>query len=237
MMQEENLIQLQKQVRSPRSAALAGILFSALLIASMLLITGVTQMSAEDISAEWLETRADSASLALSLIPFAWIAFFWFTGVIRDHIGDREDRFFATVFLGSGIAFVVLLFIYAATTGAVFGSFSQAADLITDEDIFIFGFLFMNEILGNYILRIAGVYMFSIGTIWTRSQVMPRWLTITTYIVALFFLIFAGSTREARFIFPVWVLLTSIYILITNRRLERTKEFTVPSNAQGNVNR
>jgi hypothetical protein len=237
LMQEENLIQFQKQIRSPRSAALAGILFSVLLIASMLLITGVTQMSAEDISAEWLETRADSASLALSLIPFAGIAFFWFTGVIRDHIGDREDRFFATVFLGSGIAFVVLLFIYAATTGAVFGSFSMAADLLTDEDIFIFGFLFMNEILGNYILRIAGVYMFSIGTIWTRSQVMPRWLTITTYIVALFFLIFAGSIREARFIFPGWVLLTSIYILITNRRLERTKEFTVPSKAQGNVNR
>jgi hypothetical protein len=237
MMQEENLIQLQKQVRSPRSAALAGILFSALLIASMLLITGVTQMSAEDISAEWLETRADSASLALSLIPFAGIAFFWFTGVIRDHIGDREDRFFATVFLGSGIAFVVLLFIYAATTGAVFGSFSQAADLITDEDIFIFGFLFMNEILGNYILRIAGVYMFSIGTIWTRSQVMPRWLTITTYIVALFFLIFAGSIREARFIFPGWVLLTSIYILITNKQLERRKETTRQSNAQMNASR
>jgi hypothetical protein len=237
MMQEENLIQLQKQVRSPRSAALAGILFSTLLIASMLLITGVTQMSAEDISAEWLGTRADSASLALSLIPFAGIAFFWFTGVIRDHIGDREDRFFATVFLGSGIAFVVLLFIYAATTGAVFGSFSQAADLITDEDIFIFGFLFMNEILGNYILRIAGVYMFSIGTIWTRSQVMPRWLTITTYIVALFFLIFAGSIREARFIFPGWVLLTSIYILITNKRLERRKETTRQSNAQVNASR
>jgi MFS family permease len=71
----------------------------------MLLITGVTQVSLNDISAEWLASRADSASLALSLIPFAGIAFFWFTGVIRDHIGDREDRFFATVFLGSGIAF------------------------------------------------------------------------------------------------------------------------------------
>ncbi len=236
-MQEESLIQIQKGIRSPRSAALAGILFSILLIASMLLITGVTQVSVDDISAEWLGARVDSASLALSLIPFAGIAFFWFTGVIRDHIGDREDRFFATVFLGSGIALVVLMFIYAATTGAVFGSFSLAADLLTDEDIFVFGFMLMNEILGNYILRIAGVYMFSIGTIWTRTQVMPRWLTVTTYIVALIFLFFAGSIREARFIFPGWVLLTSIYILITNRRLERTQESSVPTNAQGNASR
>ena len=222
-MQEENLIQLQKQIRSPRSAALAGILFSGLLIASMLLITGISRVPLAEISSEWFETRASSISQALSLVPFAGIAFFWFTGVIRDHIGDREDRFFATVFLGSGIALVVLLFVWAATTGAVFGSFSLAADLLADKDIYIFGFLFMNEILGNYVLRIAGVYMFSIGTIWARSQVMPRWLTITTYIVALLFLIFAGSIREARFIFPGWVFLASIYILVTNRRLSRRK--------------
>jgi hypothetical protein len=231
-MKEDNLGQIQKRIRSPRSAALAGILFSGLLITSMLLITGITQVSPAEISTDWLETRASSVSLALSLVPFAGIAFFWFTGVIRDHIGDWEDRFFATVFLGSGIAYVVLTFVWAAATGAVFGSFSLAADLLVDNDIYIFGFVFMNEILGNYILRIAGVYMFSIGTIWTRAVVMPRWLTIITYLLALIFLFFAGSIREARFVFPGWVFLTSIYILITNRRLERREESTTPSNAQ-----
>jgi hypothetical protein len=170
-------------------------------------------------------------------MPFAGIAFFWFTGVIRDHIGDREDRFFATVFLGSGIAFVVLMFIYAAVTGAVFGSYSLTNDLLAAKDIFIFGFLLMNEVLGNYILRIAGVYMFSIGTIWTRATVMPRWLTLITYLLALFFMFLAGSIREARFIFPGWVLLTSIYILITNKRLERRKETTRQSSAQVNASR
>ena len=187
----------------------------------MLLITGINQVSPSEISTEWMETRARSVSLALSLVPFAGIAFLWFTGVIRDQIGDREDRFFATVFLGSGITFVVLLFVWAATTGAVFGSFSLAADILAGNDIFIFGFLFMNEILGNYIVRIAGVYMFSIGTIWTRAVVMPRWLTIITYLLAVVFLFFAGSIREARYVFPAWVFLTSVYILITNRRLER----------------
>ena len=220
-MQEENLIQIQERIRSPRSAALAGILFSGLMIAAMLLITGITQVSPSEINTDWLEAKANSVSLALRLVPFAGIAFFWFTGVIRDNIGDREDRFFATVFLGSGIAFVVLLFVWAAITGAVFGSFSLAADLFSDNDFYIFGFLFMNEILGNYILRIAGVYMFSIGTIWTRAAVTPRWLAVLTYLLALVFLFFAGSIREARFVFPAWVFLTSVYILITDRRLER----------------
>ena len=140
---------------------------------------------------------------------------------IPDHIGDREDRFFATVFLGSGIIFVVLLFVWAAAIGAVFDSYAMAADILVGNDIFIFGFAFMNQIVGNYALRMAGVYMFSISTLWTRTSVMPRWLTIVTYIVAFGFLFFAGTIREARFIFPAWVFLVSVYILITNRRLNR----------------
>jgi hypothetical protein len=171
MMVEENLGHIRKRIRSPRSAALAGILYSVLLIVSMLLITGNPDVQMGGIDLEWLQDRADSVSLALRLIPFAGIAFFWFTGVIHNHIGDHEDRFFATVFLGSGIALVVLMFVYAATIGAVFNSRALARDLLTDNDIFIFAFMFMNKILGNYILRIAGVYMLSIGTIWTRAEV------------------------------------------------------------------
>lgn len=231
-MQEDNLVQIQKRVRSPRSAALAGILFSGLIVASMLLLSSTTTQSPADISREWLEARIDAVSLALGLVPFAGIAFFWFTGVIRDHIGEREDRFFATVFLGSGIAYVILMFIFAATIGAVFGTYTLADELLVDGDIYIFGFMFMNEILGNYILRIAGVYMLSIGTIWTRATVMPRWLTIITYLLALVFVFFAGSIREARYVFPAWVFLTSVYILITNRRLEQREESTTPSNTQ-----
>jgi hypothetical protein len=220
-MAEENVMSIQKRIRSPRSAALAGIIFSGLLIASMLLIHSVGQASPGEITAEWLETRVHTVTLALGLIPFAGIAFFWYTGVICDHIGDREDRFFATVFLGSGITFVVLLFVWAATIGALFGTYTLAAGVLSDNDIYIFAFVFMNEILGNYILRIAGVYMLSIGTIWTRGEVTPRWLTLITYLVALIFLVFAGSIREARFVFPGWVLLTSVYILISNQSLER----------------
>ena len=49
-------------------------------------------------------------SIALHLLPFAGIAFLWFVGVVRDRLGENEDRFFATVFLGSGLLFVAMLF-------------------------------------------------------------------------------------------------------------------------------
>ena len=50
----------------------------------------------------------------LYLAPFAGIMFLWFVAVIRDQVGEREDRFFATVFFGSGILFVALLFVASA---------------------------------------------------------------------------------------------------------------------------
>ena len=217
-MLENNERLIRRQLRSPRAAAIAGILFSVLLMTSMILFRNIGVVAPADINKDWLARSASSASLALSLVPFAGIAFLWFTGVIRDRLGDQEDKLFATVFLGSGLIFVALLFVWAATLGAIFGSYTAAADRLIDDDVYIFGVTFMNEIIGNYTLRMAGVYMLSIGSLWARAGVMPRWLTIITTIVALGFLFFAGSIREARYIFPGWVFLISVYILVLNYR-------------------
>jgi hypothetical protein len=116
------------------------------------------------------------------------------------------------------LSLVALMFVWAATLGAIFGSYTAAADRLIDDDVYIFGVTFMNEIIGNCTLRMAGVYMLSIGSLWARAGVMPRWLTIITTMVALGFLFFAGSIREARYAFPGWVFLISVYILVLNYR-------------------
>ena len=217
-MAEENVRLIQQQIRSPRSAAVAGILYSILMFTGMLLTANIVSAIPADIDREWLETWSGTTSLVVTIVPFAGLAFLWFTGVIRDRLGAREDRFFATIFFGSGIISVVMLFIWGGIAGAMFGTFTVTVDQVVGDDIFIFGFAFMNEIIGNYALRMAGAYMMSIGTIWTRTGLMPRWLSIVTFVVALGFLLFAGRVREARFIFPAWVFLVSVYILIFNYR-------------------
>jgi hypothetical protein len=63
--------------------------------------------------------RRASVVVALALIPYAGIAFLWIFGVVRTRIGDREDRFFATVFLGSGLLYVAMLFVSAALAGGL----------------------------------------------------------------------------------------------------------------------
>ena len=215
---------VQRQVRSPRSAALAGILFSLLIGASMILLRTGAIVDPTKIDTEWLEAQSPAAAVVLVLVPFAGIAFLWFTGVMRDLLGDLEDRFFATVFLGSGIILVVMLFVWASAYGAMFGAYQAVGDELNDFDIFIYATAFANQILGNYFLRMASVYMLSIGSLWTRTKAVPRWLTIVTYLVAVPFLLFAGALRSARVLFPAWVLLVSIFILILNYRLKRENE-------------
>jgi hypothetical protein len=223
-MAEETERLIRREVRSPRSAAMAGILFSILIMTSMILLYNSVTASPADIGSEWLETWSGAATVVLVLVPFAGIAFLWFTGVIRDLLGDREDRFFATIFFGSGIILVVMMFTWAAAFGAIFGTYAVAADVLVDNDIYIYGSVLMNQIIGNYFLRMAAVYMLSIGSLWIRTDAVPRWLVIVTYVVAVGFLVAAERIREARFIFPAWVFLVSVYILILNYRRTQNQE-------------
>jgi hypothetical protein len=102
-----------RQLRAPWAASIAGILFAVLFTGALVLLRTQAMISADD--AELIElyaTGGDTEGLigGLYLAPFAGIMFLWFIAVIRDQIGEREDRFFATVFFGSGLLFVAILF-------------------------------------------------------------------------------------------------------------------------------
>lgn len=219
---------VRREIRSPRSAAFAGIGYSILMITGMILLTSIVTVRLEEITPELIESWSRKASLIILMVPFAGIAFLWFTGVIRERLGEYEDRFFATIFYGSGIIQVVLLFIWGAIFGALMAARALTAAGMVDNQIYIFSFALMNEIIGNYGLRMAGVYMTAINSLWSKTGLMPRWLTIITYILALGFLVAAERFREARFLFPIWVFVVSIYILILNFR--RTHDLEPESN-------
>ena len=114
-------------LKTPRAAAIAGILFSLILILVFLLL----RISVPDDPQEpgsWLKSKSSTVALAVNLVPFAGIAFLWFIGVLRDRLGEREDKFFATVFFGSGLLFLAMLFAAAAVAGALIISFEAALE-------------------------------------------------------------------------------------------------------------
>src|ERR1700733_9127267 len=126
----EGPLQAGSPLRTPRAAAVAGIVFSVLLISALVLLR-ISVPAHADVPGEWLTDswRRTALAIALNLVPFAGIAFLWFVGVVRDRIGAREDRFFATVFLGSGLLFVAMLFAAAAISGGLIAAASRTSGL------------------------------------------------------------------------------------------------------------
>jgi Na+/phosphate symporter len=154
----------------------------------------------------------------LNLVPFAGIAFLWFIGVIRDRLGDLEDRLFATVFLGSGLLFLALTFVGAALAGGLLSSYMVAPSAMVESGVFTYSRAVVYQILNVYAMRMAGVFMLSLGTIWMRTGLMQRGWAFLTYALALILLVSISYSPWVTLIFPGWVLLVSVWILILNLR-------------------
>ena len=152
------------------------------------------------------------------MLPFAGIAFLWFIGVIRDLLGEYEDRFFSTVFFGSGLLFLAMVFVSAGVAGATLASAKLAATQSTQEQVVYFGRVVMLQVSNVYAVRMAGVFMISVGTIWWRTGLMPRWLAAISYLVALTLLVVITLSLWLILLFPAWTLVVSLLILVRNRR-------------------
>jgi hypothetical protein len=206
-------------IRTPRAAAVAGIVFAVLFTISMVLIRRALPeaLSGTDVAA-WLQGNMTTITLALTLVPFAGIAFLWFMGVVRARQGRLEDQFFATVFLGSGLLFLGMMFIAAAIAGGILSSYAIDADVLIKSGVIIFGRAVMYTITNVYGIRMAGVFMLSSSTIWMRTRVMPRVLVLFTIALALLLLVISNLTFWLILAFPAWVLVVSVFILIESLR-------------------
>jgi hypothetical protein len=215
MKQEATLI--RARLKTPRAAAIAGILFSVLLITGLLLFRLSVRADPLETGA-WLKTSSNRVALALNLVPFAGIAFLWFIGVLRDRLGELEDRFFATVFLGSGLLFLAMLFTSAAVAGGIIIAYAARPEGLLDSATFTFARAVTYEIMNLYAVKMAAVFMISTSTLAIRTGITPRWIAFLGYALALFLLLSGRYIEWILLVFPVWVLLISIYILIENLR-------------------
>ena len=208
-----------RAIRTPRSAALAGVIFSVLFAASFVLLRTAIPADPAD-AGGWLSDggKRDAVLVALALVPFEGLAFLWFIGVVRDRIGDAEDRFFATVFLGSGLLFVGTLFVAGAVAAALVGSAGGSADSLFTSGAWEVGRRTVYELIDVYAMRMAAVFMLASSTILLRTALAPRWLVASGYLIAIVLLVVAGLVPWVELAFPAWVLALSLYVLVIARR-------------------
>lgn len=196
-----------QRLTTPRAAALAGVIFALLFGAALILIRTALPEGAAP-GTQWVDGGHRLRTAAL-LMPFAGIAFLWFIGVIRDGFGRYEDRFFSTVFLGSGLLFVAMMFV-ASGVGAGLEAMSGH---VVDVDVAVVGQHMLLTIAKTYALRMAAVFMLSLATIWYRTGLMPRALVWSTYLVALALIVAAEVSMWLTLAFPAWVLVVSVLLL------------------------
>ncbi len=202
-----------RRLRTPRAAAYAGIIFAVLFATSVALLRSVVP---DDPFAQigWVTDGKTRISTALVLAPLAMIAFLWFIGVIRDQLGAFEDRFFATVFLGSGLVFIAMVAIAMSFAGAIL--IVVRAPGTPPEELIYLARSMMLQVSNVWGARFAAVFMISLATIWLRTGLMPRWLPFTSYLLALALLLVVSRSLWVTLVFPIWVCAISVVILIRN---------------------
>jgi hypothetical protein len=201
---------LAARFRTRRSAAIAGIVFGVLLLAAMIML----RIALSEGGLQTVQNNAQRRTLirlSLSLVPFAGIAFLWFIGVVREQLGEIEDRLFSTVFMGSGLLFLAMLFTGAATSASLMAMLAEAD---VDAAVFAYGSETAQGLISVYAMRMAAVFTISVSTVGIRTAGLPRWVSYLGYLMALVLLVAAAEQRWTQLVFPSWVLLVSVVLLV-----------------------
>jgi hypothetical protein len=201
----------------PTAAALAGVIFSVLMGVGLVIVRLAVPDYRTD-PGEWLTDpfRRHAVRFAIQLVPFAGIAFLWFIGVIRNRLGEFEDQFFATVFIGSGLLFVASLFASAGLSGALLETMTNSPGALLNSDAYRLVRQLIGSFLNVFAIKMAGVFVISTSTIVLRTEILPRWVAYSGFACACVLLLIITNWPWIALLFPFWILLVSTLILLTD---------------------
>lgn len=208
--------QVERGAEAPRAAGVAGIAFAVLFTVAFAVVRHhpAPGSSAEEIRNWYLGGSHRRVALAgLYLIPFAGIAFLWFTAVIRHNVMVFRDRFYDAALIGSALLFIAMLFAAGAAAGSSYAAVEfldappPSPDAVSVARALGYTFFYV------YALRAAAVFMVvtSLGAL--RRSVFPRWLGIAGIVIAVVLLLSVSFFSAIALLFPLWVAAVSIVIL------------------------
>ena len=157
-------------------------------------------------------------NFALNLLPFIGIAFLWFMGVLRNHIGELEDRFFATIFLGSGFLFVGMLFTCGSTSQGLLEVFGGGKLSNAGNETYAVGRRMVYVLLMTYGMKMGAAFMSVASLIGSRTAVLPRFVTCIGTAFAILILLLVSHFAWLSLLFPTWILIVSTWIFIAGNK-------------------
>ena len=208
-------VDLAKNLAPPPAAAVAGVIFSVLMALSLVIIRLAVPPYQSD-TGTWLHDpyKRNAVRLAVQLVPFAGIAFLWFIGVLRNRLGTKEDQFFASVFLGSGLLFVASLYASAAFSGALVEAIASGHVRLVNSDVYYLTRGLISAFLNVFAIKMAGVFIVSTSTIVWRTGILPRWVAFTGFAFAVVLLLAITNWPWIALLVPSWLMVVSARILL-----------------------
>jgi hypothetical protein len=182
----------------------------------MVLLSSPPDLSAPDSEIiAWYSDAANRALLTtgLSLSIVSSISFLWFVAVIRRRVGDREDQFFATVFLGSGVLLTGVMLMGSAALASPAITIDLANGRVPDASSLAAMSGLGTTLILVVLLRIQSVFVVSTSTLALRSGAFSRCLSYLGYGIALVMFFMPILTEPVGLAFPIWVGILSIALL------------------------
>ncbi len=206
----------EHHARTLTAGSIAGMLFGVL-FGTCVTIVRSTAGGADETGA-WLADGTASLEWALGLLPFAGIFFLWFIGVSRQRLGRWDDRFISSVILGSGLLFLAMVFAAAGLVGALLAMYGKDPSGVPGSQTYAVRPVRGGQTLRHLRAAHGGVFLICQATAWLRHGLMPRWLALPSYLVALVLLFVVSQEAWAVLIFPVWIFVISAYLFSLSRR-------------------
>jgi hypothetical protein len=207
---------VRRAVRSIEAAAIAGIVFSAGFIVGLILLsrTPGSGASAAEIVAFYEDPgRIRPVIAGLQIIPIAAIGLLWFIAVVRRRIGDREDKLFSTVFLGGGLMYTAMVLVGSAAVAAP-AVVTSMGDRPLEPDTALALRAFGISLYVVHASRLGSLFILSASTLGLRSGAFPRVISFVGYALGLSLILPLPIISPFRFVFPAWVGIISIFLLI-----------------------
>lgn len=206
---------------SVESAALAGIVYAVVASVALLIVVDFPRPDLPDAELEaWFADAGNRWRVlaGLNLGTLAAVAFLWFVGVLRNRIGDREDRFFGTVFYGSAIMHAVFWIIGLAALASIPAAI-ELFDVSVRVDSASVGATggFASALLFVAGPKIQALFVLSTSTIFLRTSTAPKWLALVGYAFGVTLFVIPVVARPVGLGFPIWVFVASVTVLVTRR--------------------
>ncbi len=220
MSRDGRLQTARRWVTSPEAVALSGIACAVQLSVSAYLLgrqPGVDASEAQRVAWYGDAGNRDAVLVAVNLAPIGAISFLWFMAVIRRRLGERDDRFFSTVFLCSGLGFVVLTMVAAAVAAAPTLTVEYGGARVPSQDTIALAHGLWLGLFGICASRLAAVFVVVTSTVGIRFGALPRWASLLGYVLAVVLFVAGGFSGSLDFIFPVWLTVVSATILVSHR--------------------